>query len=200
MAEKKGVARLRQAIENQASAGEASFSLPADEARALLRECEDELERVSWAEGIPAPVDADGEAVPLTTRVMYDEGGEECRIDGFRLSLDPSESSSWWAGYVVVGFDTGGYVKDLHLRRSDSWERLEEDVARIGSADYPCDYFNHADCGMPCYSCPAHTDAEDCTAGLARDVLRRAKALAERDTKGSTPQPSPHEAKGAGRA
>lgn len=45
MTDKIGVARLRQAIENQATAGEMSFSLPFDEADALLRECESELPR-----------------------------------------------------------------------------------------------------------------------------------------------------------
>lgn len=192
MADKTGGARLRQAIKNQRDAGEGEFRLTyhdaeeiADEVDDELAWAEDELTRFTWAEGVPTPRDADGEVVPLTTKVMYNAYGEECRIDGFRLSLDPSSSSTWLAGYVVIGLDTGGLVKNLHLRRPDSWEKLEEDINSIKDAACPCDYFNHPDCGMPCYSCPAHTDAEDCIAELARDVLRRARKLAERDAKGA---------------
>lgn len=83
MTEKNGVARLRQAIENQASVGEASFSMPFDEASALLRECEDELARLAWAKGVPVPKDADGEVVPLTTKVMYTGFGDEITLKRF---------------------------------------------------------------------------------------------------------------------
>ena len=190
MAEKKGVARLRRAIENQAALGEVTFSLPDDEACALLRECEDELARLAWANGVPAPVDADGEVVPLDTKVMYTGFGDEITLKRFMFYYSNFRKCFVWH---VANQDSAVFsLNILHLTCPDSWEKLEEDVARIGSADDPCDYFNHADCGMPCCSCPAHTDAEDCTAGLARDVLRRAKALAERDAKGLAPQPSLH--------
>lgn len=196
MADKTGAARLRQAVENQAAAGEASFSLPVGEANAICDEVEDELARLAWAQGVPAPVDANGEVVPLTTKVMYDDDGDRLSVAPFIFYV---EGGFWRAELRSQSIQAYDLVNLLHLTRLDSWERLEEDVARIGPADYPCDYFNHPDCGMPCYSCPAHTDAEDCTAELARDVLRRAKALAERDAKGFAPQSSPHEAKGAGR-
>lgn len=181
-----GVRRLRQAIANQATCGSGKFELSIDSTDRLCREIEDELSRLSWAQGVPAPVDANGKVVPLTTKVMYDDDGEKFRIARFRFDLAPGASSTWLAEYAAInGLFPSRYVKNLHLTRPDSWERLEEDVARVESHDYPCDYFNHADCGMPCHSCPAHTDAEDCTAELARDILRRAKALAERDAKGA---------------
>lgn len=157
-------------------------------------ECEDELARFAWAEGVPAPVDADGEVVPLTTKVMYDDDGEKFRIARFRLDLAPGASSTWVAEYAAInGLFPGRYVKNLHLTRLDSWEKLEEDIGSIKDADCPCDYFNHSGCVMSCDSCPAHTVADDCVAELARDVLRRAKSLARRDAKALTPQPSPHE-------
>ncbi|MBS6395431.1 MAG: hypothetical protein KH395_12420 [Bacteroides sp.] len=184
MEEKTGVARLRQAIENQASVGEASFSMPFDEASALLRECEDELARLAWAKGVPVPKDADGEVVPLTTKVMYTHMGKKIELSEFDLLHSVLSGGFVWRAIR----NTGHGVEDLklaflHLRRPDSWERLEEDISSIKNADYPCDYFNYPDCGMPCYSCSVHTDAEDCTAELARDVLRRARKLAERDAK-----------------
>lgn len=45
---KTGVAHLRQAIENQASEGEACFALPVGEARAICDEVDDELARLAW--------------------------------------------------------------------------------------------------------------------------------------------------------
>lgn len=62
MAEKTsfGVARLRQAITNQATCG-GQFELSIDSADKLCREIEDQTTRFAWAEGVPAPVDADGE-------------------------------------------------------------------------------------------------------------------------------------------
>lgn len=66
-----GVARLRQAIANQATCGGGQFELSIDSADRLCRECEDELARLAWARGVPVPRDADGNVVPLDTAVLY---------------------------------------------------------------------------------------------------------------------------------
>lgn len=71
-----GVARLRQAIANQATCGGGRFELSIDSADRLCRECEEELARLSWAKDVPAPVDADGEVVPLGTEELYTDEGE----------------------------------------------------------------------------------------------------------------------------
>lgn len=159
-------------------------------------EIENELAQLAWAQGVPAPVDADGKVVPLTTKVMYDDDGEECRIDGFRLVLDFGASLTWRAGYVVDGFDEDGCVKSLHLARPDSWKRLEEDVARYGDKLTACAYY-----GRPtakCDGCPVG-DVKGCDSVVACDILRRAKAITERGVKGLTSQPLPHVAKEADR-
>lgn len=180
MEERTGAARLRQAITNQATCGSGQFELSIDSADRLCREIEDELARLAWAEGVPAPRDADGEVVPLTTKVMYGGDGTEYRIPNFMHGEKGWEVRLFSS---IPGIRNFMDVALLHLHRPDSWERLEEDIGSIKDASCPCDYFNHPDCGVPCYSCPAHTDAEDCIAELARDVLRRAKALAERGAK-----------------
>lgn len=191
-----GVRRLRQAITNQATCGSGQFELSIDSADRLCRECEDELAQVAWAKDVPAPVDADGKVVPLTTRAMYTHSGKKVNVNaGSPLSYDPD------AGEWFVFFD--GAVKDrltaLHLHRPDSWERLEEEIERMVPGEgflSECYYFNEE--GLECSECPARGSGS-CSRCVALDVLRRAKALAERDAKASTPQSSSHEAKEADR-
>ena len=70
----------------------------------------------------------------------------------------------------------------LTHERPDSWERLEEDVERLADCYDVCDYFKGT--GRKAYDC----DREDgfcCDLCVARDILRRSKALAESDTKGA---------------
>ena len=64
---------------------------------------------------------------------------------------------------------TGLRVDQLTHERPDSWERLEEDVANASCPDVYC--ANH------------HIDASDASYewAMARDIVRRAKKLAERD-------------------
>lgn len=57
------------------------------------------------------------------------------------------------------------------LKRSDSWERLEDDASKSA-----CEYFGHKSDG--CAGCPAiHTECEE---SKSRDLVLRAKTLAER--------------------
>lgn len=71
-----GVARLRQAIANQATCGSGKFELSIDSADRLCSEIEDELARLAWAEDVPVPRDADGMAVPLDTTDLIDQPDE----------------------------------------------------------------------------------------------------------------------------
>lgn len=180
MSDVTGVARLRRAIENQASLGEASFSLPVDEARAICDECEDELPRLSLAAGVPAPVDADGEIVPLTTKVMYDDDGEEHDVSIYRSFIWSREKGRWCFGASIGSRE----VASLHLHRPDSWERLEEDVSKAEDKGI-CGYFGFA-MNRPCSAeCPARDVRDSCAVTAMHDVMRRAEALAERDGKGA---------------
>lgn len=162
-----GVARLRQAVASQATCGSGRFELSIDSADRLCRECEDELARFAWAEGVPAPVDADGEVVPLDTTELYtDEVGMIC-VE--RITFN---GWSWfvWSSSGVYRLNT------LHRTERDSWALLERDVLTLAK-------------------CKFLADPE----GDAKECIRRAKALAERDAKASAPQSSPHEAKEADR-
>lgn len=189
MTGKTGVARLRQAIENQWATGGACFSLSIGEAIVICDECEDELARFAWAKGVPAPVDADGEVVPLDTTELYTDKGEmifvgDIRFDGYR----------WY----VCGTDSGRpyRLKQLHRTGRDSWKKLEEGIQKVAGSGV-CSYFDKS--GKPCGDCPAYRTQDNCPSAALQDVMRRAKALAERDAKASTPQSSSHEAKEADR-
>lgn len=190
----KGIKRFRQAIENQQSAGEATFSLPIGEASAICDECEDQLARLGWAKDVPAPVDADGEVVPLSTEVMYDDDGEEREGSIYRSFILSREMDRWYFGVPGGARE----VASLRLHRPDSWERLEEDIGSVSNSSI-CAYFGWK--GKPCEGCPAFIgENSNCKREAMRDVLRRAKALAKRDAKEFAPSPSPHEAKEGGRA
>lgn len=147
-----GVRRLRQAIANQATCGSGKFELSIDSADRLCRECEDELARLAWAEGVSTPRDVDGEVVPLDTARLYTDGGEMVLVDSICFN------GHFW------------YVKDmrrepcrldrLHRTKRDSWKLLERDVLTLAK-------------------CKFLADPE----GDAKECIRRAKALAERDAK-----------------
>lgn len=120
-----GVARLRRAIENQATVGEMSFSMTFDEAGALLCECEDELARLAWAKGVPAPRDVDGEVVPLTTKVLYDIDGREHKANFYSFAPE----SDYWTVNIDEQSDSAAHVTEgSHLTRPDSWERIADEL------------------------------------------------------------------------
>lgn len=75
---------------------------------------------------------------------------------------------------VLVHADGGQcwYVTrgQLTHERPDSWERLEDDAGKGA-----CDYFGHGD--DECCGCPA--SGKGCEETMARDLVRRCRALAE---------------------
>lgn len=188
-----GVARLRQAITNQATCGSGQFELSIGSADELCREIEaeldnlsrdeDELARLSWAKGVPAPRDADGEVVPLTTKVMYTGFGDEITLK--RLMFYYSNFRKCFVWHVASQDDAIFSLNILHLTCPDSWERLEKDVSKAEDKDI-CGYFGFA-MNRPCSAeCPARDAHDSCAVIALRDVMRRAKALAERDAKGAS--------------
>ena len=183
MTEITGSARLRRAIENQASAGEASFLLPIDKALAICDEVEDELAQLVWAKDVPAPVDADGEVVPLNTKVMYTHMGKKIELSEFDLFHSVLSGGFVWRAIRNTGHGVNDLrLSCLHLRRPDSWEGLEADIESLSHKESVCRYFGHGN-DISCDVCPAEDIDKYCSAAVARDILHRAKALVERDMK-----------------
>lgn len=172
----KGIKRFRQAIKNQQDFGNGEFRLTYHDAEEIAAEIEEEF---GWAKGVPAPVDADGEVVPLTTKVMYDDDGKEVKLDKIKLVF--GFATSW---YVMKMLGGSARLDELYLHRPDSWERLEEDIQAVEEKDGTCEYFGRT-FDDSCDGCSAHNIPNTCPTIALRDVLRRAKALAERDAKGA---------------
>ena len=135
------------------------------------------MEGKHWYEGVPAPVDKDGNVVPLTTRRLYDVEGREHEVKA--IALVRSETSG---GFVWLAKESDSVVlvpELLHLAPPDSWERIEADIMAMAHADSACYYFG-AGTDINCDECPAESCAESCFVEAARDVLRRCKAIAGR--------------------
>lgn len=118
----------------------------------------------NWYDNVPAPVDANGRMVPLDTReIAFD--GKVRAVEEICYKLH-----NWVVRFV--GEEDFEFLHDCAL--PDSWERLEED-ARNGL----CEYFGMGD-AEDCKECPAYGDrlTPSCNSVMARDIIRRAKALA----------------------
>ena len=96
------------------------------------------------AETVELPRDADGRAVPLDTKVMYDAVGKKLNISSFIFECD-AENSLWsyWKIFSpdVRGDDGMRYVDGLHLTPPDSLERIADELKTWGetkrNAGYP---------------------------------------------------------------
>ena len=108
---------------------------------------------------------ADGKPLRVGDTVWYANGDSPqlkvVRIESDRVVTENArDGEQWWAAYILTH------------ERPDSWERLEEDAGKGA-----CDYFGHED-DMVCRGCPA--SGKGCEETMARDLVRRARALAER--------------------
>lgn len=158
----KGIERFRQAIKNQRDLGNGDFRLAYHDAEEIADEIEDELARLSWAKGVPAPRDADGEVVPLTTKAMFTDKGEMVRVGSICYA-----ARLWYVRRMHS--DKTYWLNALHCTERDSWERLEKDALKA-----PRDYVEGR--GIT-------TEPGGRVATMVSDILRRAKALARRDAK-----------------
>lgn len=134
----------------------------------ISNDCEDELARLSWAEGVPAPVDADGRLVQLSTGTLYTHYCNRFCVEEIGYSREKNDWIAYGHHEQPTRYNTYS-LHDLHLSKPDNWERLEEDARNTA-----CEYFG---CDVnTCDACPGNDVG--CTNALIEDVIRRAKALA----------------------
>lgn len=113
-------------------------------------------DNLSWAMGVPAPTDADGELVPLSVNTLFADGGKMVTVE--EIVFD----GAWW--YVKCLETTRLRLSRFHLYKPDSWESLEEDARKA-----PREYIEGR-------GITAGRDGR--VAAMVGDIVRRAKALA----------------------
>ena len=131
----------------------------------------------------PAPkvLDADGVEI-YKGRIAYGTRGRKYRVTEL-CEYEPSivhaqaiDDGELGDEFIAANTGLNSYQLDaskLTHERPESWERLEEDAGKD-----PCDYFGF-DGEETCGKCPA--SGKNCEQTMARDLVRRARALAERE-------------------
>lgn len=117
----------------------------------------------------PAPKVLDADGVPIKVDdTVWHEDGSELHVIGFG---DAQDGETMLVVEYAAGPTKWGEVRCLSVThtRPDSWEQLEEDIAK-----YPCCYAEEVKGSKfnSCSECPWHSEV------IARDIIRRAKALA----------------------
>lgn len=115
-------------------------------------------EKRNWYDSIPAPVDKGGNVVPLDTNELVYRG-ETREVCGFSYS---TRRRCWG-----VVFENGDSISLNACTMPDSWEMLEEDARKT-----PREYIERRGIIV---------GKDGRVAAMVRDLVRRAKALAERD-------------------
>lgn len=103
----------------------------------------------NWHEGVPAPVDADGNIVPLTTRTLYEGDGHKIGVTEYALVYSKHTGVPVWR---VRRSDGMIFMLGLcYLERPDSWERIAHDIESAkGWCDQNGDYgTGHVSIGKP---------------------------------------------------
>ena len=123
----------------------------------------------NWYSNVPAPTDKYNHVVPLDTKELVYRG-EVRDVCTFTYNT----RYRYWGAF----FENGASINLDACTMLDSWERLEEDIQKV-TENNVCGYFDKDD--VPCGDCPAHRTQDNCLLVAMRDVMRRAKALAETD-------------------
>lgn len=130
---------------------------------------------------IQLPRDAEGREIPLDTDVLFDKDGNEIEVSCYRYY--PKVGPGYWN---IRSVRNKYYRQDeVHLNPPDSWERLEEDIRRIGTDDctWFCGYANENPVENACPdSCKFFKGDEiTCRKKLADDILSRIRKLRGED-------------------
>lgn len=127
---------------------------------------------------IELPKDAKGREIPLDTKVLYDECGNEYQVYRYCCSVRQSIPERVWEA-VILDSSTY-YTSCLYITPPDIWEKLEEDLNRAAKRDgvtSQCRYFNTTN---RCVDCPIHNNFGGCAHKDERafgDILNRINKL-----------------------
>lgn len=142
----------------------------------------DKANFLSWAEGVPAPVDRDGNVVPLVTRMLYDETGRKFAVREIALvNFMIGEGQTW---RVKRPNGLAMMLDRCHLERPDSWEQLLKDLDRAADTNgvirCACSYLT-GDANTECSECKRYEKDRWCSQIMLDDIARRIRELREAD-------------------
>lgn len=135
---------------------------------------------------IELPKDAYGREIPLDSEVLYDKHGVKFDVKNFRFYKAPSSQEGEWLVSGLFDDDTDeSFImpKFLCITPPDSWEKLLEDIERIGTDDcaWFCGYANENGSTIKdaCLdSCKFFKGDEiPCRKKLADDIVSRIRKL-----------------------
>lgn len=131
---------------------------------------------------VELPKDAEGREIPLDTKVLYDEDGNEYEVHYCKHSVRQTIPQHKWQ--VVMTDCIMHDVSDLYLTPPDSWEKLEEDLNRASERRSVTSYRRYFNATNRCVNCPIHNDdgcsahKDECAFG---DILDRIRKLRSED-------------------
>ena len=124
---------------------------------------------------IELPKDAEGREIPLDTKEIYDENGNEWRVE--HIEYDPRDHG--WRFLVSKdkfrGFFYARYVYLEKPAPPDSWEKLEEDLDRCIVESDICWYYSPSG---QCVDCAiSDNETRGCTSIALGDIKERIRKL-----------------------
>lgn len=127
---------------------------------------------------VKLPKDAAGREIPLDTKVLYDEDGNEYEVYYYKYSVRQTIPQHKWQ--VVMTDYIVHDCSDIYIAPPDSREKLDEDLHTVevcGDSpeleDPACAYVH--DIGKKYAECKLY--AGDCTIDMRKDILDRTRKL-----------------------
>lgn len=123
---------------------------------------------------VELPKDAEGREIPLDTKVLYDDNGEQ--IDVSRYQYYPAVGPDYWN---IRSVRNKFYRTDeVHLTPPDSWEKLEEDLDRCVAENTICRYYSK---DGTCRNCTISGTSDACSPKVLEDIKKRIRKLRGED-------------------
>ena len=127
---------------------------------------------------ITLPKDAEGKEVPLDTKTLYDEYGNQYNVAKFIYDLSGETTDSKW----TVEYKNGvrRFISQMYLTQPDSWKKLEEDLDKCISNNDSCCYYSKS--GM-CCDCTIDSSSIDyrCDSLVFNSIKERIRKLRSKE-------------------
>lgn len=122
---------------------------------------------------IDLPRDANGRMIPLDTKVLYDECGNELTVSRYCCSVRQRIRERVWEAVMLNALTY--YTSRLYITPPDSWEKLEEDLDNCIETDDSCRYYSES--GICARCTRPDNDGDGCTTVVFSDIKKRIRNL-----------------------